>query len=377
MAYSTITYPGSSGFGPYQVAFPLGNLRDEYVTCRVNDEQDGGGNPIYRSLNWALPGFATITSGVEPTGADTVVFERTMPVDQLIHDYSNGAVIDEINLDESNLQLIMLCHQFLDGRLPAPFSTDLNMGFNRIINLAPAIAGQDAVNLEQMNAALEGIIGGDGTGRVKIDGSDTFGYLGTKLVGDGATIAFNKVGTQLVGSYIGIIPPLDNTMGITDPTATDDSSAGYSEGSRWFNLATNEIFICLQADVGAAVWIDITFNQEDIAPLLAAKVDKLTSFLGTSTSITLDATHADKYLHITGTGQTITVPADATYNFPLHTTIVLFQNSNSMGTVAAEGGVTLVRPAGYSLVFRARYEYVVLRKYAANTWSVVGGLAFA
>jgi hypothetical protein len=44
-----------------------------------------------------------------------------------------------------------------------------------------------------------------------------------------------------------------------DPVgATDDVTLGYSVGSRWFNTATPEEFVCLDATDGAAVWLSTT-----------------------------------------------------------------------------------------------------------------------
>ncbi|RMG20126.1 MAG: hypothetical protein D6732_29035, partial [Methanobacteriota archaeon] len=46
-----------------------------------------------------------------------------------------------------------------------------------------------------------------------------------------------------------------NFTAITNPGATDDSSAGYNVGSRWFNTTTGESYVCVDATAGAAKWI--------------------------------------------------------------------------------------------------------------------------
>jgi hypothetical protein len=48
--------------------------------------------------------------------------------------------------------------------------------------------------------------------------------------------------------------PLDNLVATTDPTSTDDSSAGYEVLSRWVNTETNTIWVCASAAASAAVW---------------------------------------------------------------------------------------------------------------------------
>ena len=42
----------------------------------------------------------------------------------------------------------------------------------------------------------------------------------------------------------------------TDPTATDDASAGYAVLSRWLNTATRKEFLCVDATPGFAIWIE-------------------------------------------------------------------------------------------------------------------------
>lgn len=45
-----------------------------------------------------------------------------------------------------------------------------------------------------------------------------------------------------------------NYTAITDPGITNDSTQGYSTGSRWLNTVSASEFVCVSAGVGAAVW---------------------------------------------------------------------------------------------------------------------------
>ncbi len=47
---------------------------------------------------------------------------------------------------------------------------------------------------------------------------------------------------------------LSTALEITDPSSSDDSSAYFSVGSRWFNSTTGVEWLCTDASVGAAVW---------------------------------------------------------------------------------------------------------------------------
>lgn len=50
----------------------------------------------------------------------------------------------------------------------------------------------------------------------------------------------------------------NNYSATTDPTATDDSSSGYSVGSRWTNTSTDTAWECVDSTVSAAVWKDLS-----------------------------------------------------------------------------------------------------------------------
>jgi hypothetical protein len=105
---------------------------------------------VYRSLEWVTDSLVNILGAVPGDGVP-IVFTRTIPKDALLHDYSNGAAIEEINLDESNLQTIMSVHEFLDGRIEGGFLSDLNMNGYRLTNLGPGVEDDDAATVAQLN----------------------------------------------------------------------------------------------------------------------------------------------------------------------------------------------------------------------------------
>ncbi|MCW5699286.1 MAG: hypothetical protein KIT00_05555, partial [Rhodospirillales bacterium] len=49
-----------------------------------------------------------------------------------------------------------------------------------------------------------------------------------------------------------------NFSATTAPTATDDTTAGYSVGSLWADTFGDKAYICFNAATGAAIWVDIT-----------------------------------------------------------------------------------------------------------------------
>lgn len=59
----------------------------------------------------------------------------------------------------------------------------------------------------------------------------------------------------------------DNLTATTDPTVTDDSSAGYEALSRWINTSTGEFWLCLDASTGAANWQQATLTLDELGTL--------------------------------------------------------------------------------------------------------------
>lgn len=56
----------------------------------------------------------------------------------------------------------------------------------------------------------------------------------------------------------------NNLNATADPTATDDSSAGYQVLSKWVNTTSKEIFVCLDATAGAAEWGKTTLTLDEL-----------------------------------------------------------------------------------------------------------------
>ena len=65
---------------------------------------------------------------------------------------------------------------------------------------------------------------------------------------------------------------LNNLTSNTDPTVNNDSSEGYSVLSKWLNSATTEVWLCLDATVGAAVWEIKTLTTDDLGSAALADV---------------------------------------------------------------------------------------------------------
>lgn len=75
---------------------------------------------------------------------------------------------------------------------------------------------------------------------------------------------------------------LDTKDATVDPTVNDDETQGYSEGSRWYNQSTSEIFECMDPTTGAAVWVTTSLTLDDLgSAALSSTSDFATAAQGT------------------------------------------------------------------------------------------------
>ena len=58
--------------------------------------------------------------------------------------------------------------------------------------------------------------------------------------------------------------PIDNFAAVLAPTVNNDSSGGYSQGSKWYDTVTGEAYVCVDATVGAAIWIKTTLTVDEL-----------------------------------------------------------------------------------------------------------------
>ena len=106
----------------------------------------------------------------------------------------------------------------------------------------------------------------------------------------------------------------------------------------------------------------LTVNAQTGTTYTAVKADGLNSI------VTMDNAAANIF----------SIPTDATYAFPTGTTLVVYQKGAGITTIqAVTSGTTTVVSAGAvsAAPVLARYKSAVAIKLAANSWTVVGGIA--
>lgn len=90
------------------------------------------------------------------------------------------------------------------------------------------------------------------------------------------------------GSANGFQP--QSNAAAADPTATDDSSSGYSIGSRWVNTTSDEEFVCCDATATAAVWKSTTSDVSGLTPRQESVTTETITGTDTALADTLDNT---------------------------------------------------------------------------------------
>lgn len=160
----------------------------------------------------------------------------------------------------------------------------------------------------------------------KVDSTEIYRSVVNNNVGNALTDATK----WLLCCDLATVQPKDNYTAVVAPTAANDSTQGYSQGSKWYDgaSAAKNIYLCVNASVGAAVWVDTGVNLSDLGAL---------AFLNVATAATGGTGQAGGYtigdiLYASGAAALSKLAAVAAGN-------VL--RSGGVGTAPAWGKVTL------------------------------------
>ena len=114
----------------------------------------------------------------------------------------------------------------------------------------------------------------------RFDGTAWTAILGSAATADAGD--FDPAGTaaSAVSTHEGEADPhpqyamkvQNNLTATTPPGATDDASAGYSVTSLWFDQSAGEVYRCMDATAGAAVWVKTTLTLDELGSAATADV---------------------------------------------------------------------------------------------------------
>ena len=108
------------------------------------------------------------------------------------------------------------------------------------------------------------VVKNDGTGLITIDPD------GSETIDNQSTLVLNPQAFSIVVSdgvnwkTLTNNDAKNNLIATTAPTINDDSDGGYGVGSRWLDTTADEAYVCLDATVGAAVWLNSTLTVDDL-----------------------------------------------------------------------------------------------------------------
>jgi len=176
---------------------------------------------------------------------------------------------------------------------------------------------------------------------------------------------------------------VDNTADTAKPVSTAQSSAIATAKAEAIADATSQVNALLTGapaalntldELAAALGDDENFASS-VTTSLGLKVDSLTPISQKTASYTLSSlTERDDLIEMgSATGVTLTIPTDATLNFPIGTSIDILQTGAGQVTIAPVSGTVTVN-ATPGLKLRTTWSSCTLLKRAANTWVVFGDL---
>jgi hypothetical protein len=98
--------------------------------------------------------------------------------------------------------------------------------------------------------------------QIEADGGATIDRTVTKYLKPSTIIEnMSDADTALLSGKLGL--PKSNLVATSAPSAHDDSTKGYSSGSRWIDIANEKAYCCVGASTGNAKWLEI--NKIDAA----------------------------------------------------------------------------------------------------------------
>jgi hypothetical protein len=177
---------------------------------------------------------------------------------------------------------------------------------------------------------------------------------------------------------------VDNTADTAKPVSTAQSAAIATAKAEAIADATAQVNALVTGapaamntldELAAALGDDANFAAS-VTTSLGLKVDSLTPISQKTASYTLSSlTERDDLIEMgSATAVTLSIPTDATLNFPIGTSIDVLQTGAGQVTIAAVTPGTTTVNATPGLKLRTTWSSCTLLKRAANTWVVFGDL---
>jgi hypothetical protein len=87
------------------------------------------------------------------------------------------------------------------------------------------------------------------------------------------------------------LPAYNNVGATTDPNMSNDVTQDYSVGSRWFNITTRRVWVCLSAATGAASWA-----IDGVVPGVGVEPSNMLTYFGGGSGTLLEAGNLNRQI---------------------------------------------------------------------------------
>ena len=243
----------------------------------------------------------------------------------------------------------------------------------------------DTAQLAYLNAANQTFTGNmEVDGNVVVDGN--FTVNGTNFSASATSITIEDNMVQLAHQNAANTVDLGLVVAYNDGTAKHAGIVRDVSDSKWKLFKDVATEPSTTVAFGEGTLDDLALNNVTVAGVVFTDgtqtkegVPSQTTIIQKTAAYTLSAlTERDDLIEVSHTGGTavdITIPTDATLNFPIGTSIdVLRTNTGGVRVVGASGVTVNSTPGAY---LRAQWSSATLFKRAANTWVLIGDLATA
>ena len=293
----------------------------------------------------------------------------------LAGDLADGAVTSAKILDGTILDADINASAAIDWTKLGISSTVSSTEIGYVDGVTSAIQTQIDAKAALSGATFTGAVSGTSltlSGDLTVNGTTT-NINSTNLVVEDKNVVLGDVAT-----------PTDTTAdggGITLKGATDKTFNWVDATDSWtssenINLASGKDLkingtSVLSTTAGGFIFTDGTQTKEG--------VPSRTPIIQKTAAYTLSAANERDSLievsHTGGSAITISIPTDATFDFPIGTSIDILQTNTGAVTIAAVTPGTTTVNATPGLKLRAQWSSATLFKRAANLWIVMGDLS--
>lgn len=367
----------------------------------------GGGKPTFDSVTVSLVGHTHLVANITDIGDaaadDYGTTSGTIAAGDHLHD-SRYVLLSSGSLQTIDSDVTVTGNFTVSGTVTTVNSATLDIADN-VITL-----NSDETGTPSQNAGIE-IERGTSSNvvmrwnestdiwEVTRDGTTFYEFLDRSHIGTGSTqiaagdhahsgvyepIDSNILRTSDIGSSVQMYTK--ETITTTNPSASNDSSSGYTVGSRWVNTTADTEFVCVDSTVSSAVWVATTTyglwgsvtgtlsDQTDLQGELDGKSDTSHSHGATWSVVTGDITAVanNSYILDSALGTfTVTLPASPSVDDTIR---FIDAGSASINNITiARNGSNINGSAENLIIDVGNAEFVMVYMNASDGWIVAGG----